>query len=116
MRSGNEATITANEESCTEQLARFFSAVQPVRITANVSAQRAGSKPLQESVLVEYCGPEHAIFLSALPLEYNDEVRLAHEKSADQLDARVIAVQYHEGLKAVAVQFQNGPCHWVTKT
>ncbi len=87
-----------------------------MRIPASVTAKRAGSPQLQESVVVEFCGTEHAIFRSALPLEYNDYVQLAAPAMAGQLDARVVAVQYHEGQKAVAVRFQSGPCHWVTTT
>ena len=31
------------------------------------------------------------------------------------VEANVIAVQYHEGRKAVAVKFTQGPCDWVTQ-
>jgi hypothetical protein len=116
VRKISEATVTESNESCAEQLSRFFRAVRPVRIPANLTAPRAGNMQLHESVVVEYCGAQHAIFRSALPLEYNDNVRLTAQKTAGQLDARVVAVQYHEGLKAVAVRFQSGPCHWVTTT
>ncbi|HWY45201.1 MAG TPA: hypothetical protein VNX66_17005 [Candidatus Sulfotelmatobacter sp.] len=116
MRTISETTVTESDEGCAEQLARFFRAVQPVRIPANVTAPRAGNTQLHESIVVEYCGAQHAIFRSTLPLEYNDDVRLTAQKTAEQLDARVVAVQYHEGLKAVAVRFQSGPCHWVTTT
>ncbi|HWZ97191.1 MAG TPA: hypothetical protein VN025_05465 [Candidatus Dormibacteraeota bacterium] len=111
-----ETTVIPNSDSCAEQLARFFRGIAPVRIPANVTAARAGSSQIQESVVVEFCGPEHAIFRSVLPLEYNDDVRLAAHAIEGQLNARVVAVQYHEGLKAVAVRFQSGPCHWVTTT
>jgi len=90
--------------------------VRPVSIPADVTASRAGNAQLRETVVVEFCGREHAIFQSALPLEYNDDVQLSAHESAGQLDARVVAVQYHEGVKAVAVRFQSVPCHWVTTT
>jgi hypothetical protein len=112
----SEEAATRNGESCAEQLARFFRAIKPVQIPANVSTKRAGNTRLQESVVVEYCGQEHAIFRSALPLEYNDDVWLTARGNAGQLNARVVAVQYHEGLKAVAVRFESGPCQWVTTT
>jgi hypothetical protein len=116
VRTISEEAVTRNGEGCAEQLARFFRAIEPVQIPVSVSAKRAGNTRLQESVVVEYCGREHAIFLSALPLEYNDDVWLTARGKAGQLNARVVAVQYHEGLKAVAVRFQSGPCHWVTTT
>lgn len=116
MRTSNAETIIPSSEGCTEQLARFFRGIAPVRVPVSVIAARAGSSQLQESVVVEFCGAEHAIFRSGLPLEYNDDVRLEAHAIAGQLKARVVAVQYHEGLKAVAVRFQSGPCHWVTTT
>ena len=116
MRTSNAETVTPSSEGCTEQLARYFRGIAPVRIPASVTAARAGSSQLQESMVVEFCSGEHAIFRSGLPLDYNDDVRLAAHAIAGQLSARVVAVQYHEGLKAVAVRFQSGPCHWVTTT
>lgn len=116
VRTSNAETIIPSSEGCTEQLARFFRGIAPVRVPVSVIAARAGSSQLQESVVVEFCGAEHAIFRSGLPLEYNDDVRLEAHAIAGQLKARVVAVQYHEGLKAVAVRFQSGPCHWVTTT
>ena len=116
VRAITEETVSRNDEGCAEQLARFFRAIEPVRIPANVNATRPGNVQLHESVVVEFCGREHAIFRSTLPLEYNDDVRLTAPGSAGQLNARVVAVQYHEGLKAVAVRFESGPCPWVTTT
>ena len=111
-----EETIVENGESCAEQLAKFFRGIAPVEIPASVSASRRGNGQLQEAVVLKFCGREYAIFRSALPLEYNDAVKLAARGIAGQMDARVVAVQYHEGLKAVAVRFESGPCQWVTTT
>lgn len=116
VRAISEETVSRSGEGCAEQLARFFRALEPVQIPASVSATRPGNAQLEESVVVEFCGREHAIFRSELPLEYNDDVRLAARGKAGQLKARIVAVQYHEGLKAVAVRFESGPCPWVTTT
>jgi hypothetical protein len=112
----SDATVIESVESCAAQLSQFFRMVQPVTIPADVIADRSGNAQLRETVVVEFCGREHAIFRSALPLEYNDDVRLKTHEGTDQMQARVVAVQYHEGVKAVAVRFQSGPCHWVTTT
>jgi hypothetical protein len=116
VRAISEETVSRSSEGCAEQLARFFRAIEPAEIQVRVSAARPGNTQLQESVVLEFCGREHAIFRSTLPLEYNDDVQLAARGKADQLKARVVAVQYHEGLKAVAVQFESGSCPWVTTT
>ena len=65
--------------------------------------------------MVEYGGMEHAIFLSSLPLEFDDRVRIERDRKGCIAYATVIAVQYHEGRKAVAVRFLQGPCAWVTQ-
>jgi len=112
----SDMTVIESDEGCAVQLSQFFRTLQPVRIPVDVTASRSGNAQLRETVVVEFCGREHAIFRSTLPLEYNDDVRLTAHESAGQLGARVVAVQYHEGVKAVAVRFQSGPCHWVTTT
>ncbi len=44
-------------------------------------------------------------FLSRLPLEFDDRVRIERDRNGCAAEATVIAVQYHEGHKAVAVRF-----------
>ncbi|MGC1617072.1 MAG: hypothetical protein WA765_01140 [Candidatus Acidiferrum sp.] len=115
MRRPNEAAVTANEQGCTERLARFFPRATPVRVPVQITALRSGSTRLREATVVEYGGSEHAIFLSSLPLEFDDKVRIERDGKACPAEATVIAVQYHEGNKAVAVRFLQGPCAWVTQ-
>ena len=64
---------------------------------------------------VEFGGAHHAIFLSTLPLEFGDRVTVAGKDRSATAEASVVAVQYHEGRKAVAVRFSHGPCDWVTQ-
>lgn len=64
---------------------------------------------------MEYSGAEDAIFLSKLPLEFGDRVTLEASKEGRPAEATVVAVQYHEGRKAVAVRFLQGPCDWVVR-
>ena len=63
--------------------------------------------------MVEFGGPEHAIFLSSLPLEFDDRVQIETAGEGRQTNATVVGVQYREGRKAVAVRFLQGPCDWV---
>jgi len=105
--------LTANEQDCAEQLARFFPEARPVRIPVRVTAARGGRTSLREAAVVEFGGPEHAIFLSTLPLEFDDRVRIEATGEGQPAEATVVGVQYHEGRKAVAVRFLQGPCDWV---
>ena len=115
LRRSEEVTLTVNEQGCTERLARFFPSASPVRVPVQITALRVGSARLREATLVEYGGSEHAIFLSSLPLEFDDRVRIERDRKGCTADATVVAVQYHEGRKAVAVRFSQGPCAWVTQ-
>jgi hypothetical protein len=109
----SDAPVIAAETNCAQQLARFFPNAPAIRMPVQVTALRAGSSRLREATVVEYCGPEHAIFLSTLPLEFDDRVKLERDRRGRAAEAAVIAVQYHEGRKAVAVRFLQGPCDWM---
>jgi hypothetical protein len=106
-------TITADERECTEQLARFFPKLPAVRIPVQVTPRRNGQSRMKESTVVEFGTAEYAIFRSKLALEFDDRVRLIRDGGGQSVEAAVIALQYHEGRKAVAVRFLDGPCKWM---
>jgi hypothetical protein len=116
VRQFDETTLIAQEQTCTQQLARFFPGVSPVRLPVQVTALRGGSTRLREASVVEFAGLEHAILISSLPLEFDDKVRLEGSRKADSADATVVAVQYHGGQKAVAVKILRGPNHWMMRS
>ena len=102
------------ELTCAKQLSRFFPLVVPVRMTVQVTAQRNGAAAMRETAVIEFCGQEHAIFVSSLPLEFDDRLSLQRDAREGAQEASVVAVQYHEGRKAVAVRFLQSACDWVT--
>jgi hypothetical protein len=106
-------TLIADERECTEQLARFFPKLPVVRIPVRVIPQRPSQRSAQEAAMVEFGTTEFAIFLSKLPLEFDDRVRLVPDGGGRPVDAAVIALQYHDGRKAVAVRFVDRPCEWM---
>ncbi|HEV3419939.1 MAG TPA: hypothetical protein VG075_06510 [Candidatus Acidoferrum sp.] len=110
--------LTTDEQGCAEQLARFFPNLPGVRIPVRVAPLRAGSSParVQESTVVEYGSEEYAIFLSTLPLEFADRVRISGNGGGRSAEATVIALQYHDGRKAVAVRFAEGRCEWMRQS
>ena len=115
MRRFSGSTVTTSEQDCAEQLARFFPQSRPVRIPVQVTSLRGGGSRLREATVLEFGGPEHAIFLSTLPLEFDDRVQLEAFAQGRPAEATVIAVQYHQGRKAVAVRFLQGHSNWVTQ-
>ena len=115
VKNSAEIALPDQEQGCAEQLARFFPQAAAVRIPVQVTALRGGRTKLREAATVEFAAPDFAIFLSTLPLEFDDRVRLERDRKGRAAEATVIAVQYHEGRKAVAVKFAQGPCDWVTQ-
>ena len=103
---------------CAEQLARFFSKLPGLRGPVRVTPQRGGtsSARLQEATVVEYGSEEYAIFSSTLPLEFADRVWISQDGGGHPAEATVIALQYHDGQKAVAVRFLDGSCEWMRKS
>jgi hypothetical protein len=89
--------------------------MKAVRIPVQVASSRGGKTCLREATVLEFGTEEHAIFLSTLPLEFDDHVRLERPPAGPSAEATVVAVQYHEGRKAVAVRFLHGPCNWVAQ-
>jgi hypothetical protein len=114
VKRSTDTAVIEHEAGCAEQLSRFFPNIAAVRIPVQVTALRPSGPKLKEATVLEFGGSEFGIFLSTLPVEFDDRVRL--ERSAENCiaDASVVAVQYHEGRKAVAVKFKQ-PCDWMTR-
>ncbi len=105
--------LIAEVASCTERLAKFFPSLAAMRIAVQVQSLRSGQRKVQEKTVVEYAAPQYAIFLSQLPLEFDERVKIAREGQREGVEAAVVALQYHEGQKAVAVRFLDGSCKWM---
>jgi hypothetical protein len=115
LKRSTSLTLPEVERTCAEQLAKFFPRVAAARVPVQVTALRGGHTRLREATVVEFAIDDIVIFVSTLPLEFDDRVRLERNGNSRPADATVIAVQYHEGRKAVAVRFTKGPCEWVTQ-
>jgi hypothetical protein len=113
VRQFEENTQTQEQLGCSEQLAKFFPGASRVRVPVHVTALRGGVSRLRETSVVEFATLEHAIFASGLPLEFDDKVRLEGNRPAHTVDGEVVAVQYHDDRKAVAIRFLRGQCHWM---
>ena len=106
-------SLIAEERGCAEKLARFFPGLAAIRIMVRVQSRRPGREKLKESTVLEFGSGQYAIFMTALPLEFDECVQLAGKDKNRVVKASVIALQYHEGLKAVAVRFTEGTCDWM---
>lgn len=102
-------------ETCAGKLAQFFPQALPVQIPVQVIPLRPARASLKETAVIEFSSGTHAIFASALPLEFDDRVRIEPRAGGAAADAAVVAVQYHDGRKAVAVQFTSGRRDWMVE-
>ena len=113
----NEATVASGpaSESFVAKLAQFFPDVTPVRIPVKVTGVDAGGCTFSESTVIEYGTPEEVLFASALPLEFEDKLRLENADGSLKAEASVVAVQYHNGRLAVAARFARRIANWIVQ-
>lgn len=115
----NQAAVASRSagETTLGKLAQFFpeaTAVRiPVRVTAFGGNGSDAGKVLQESTVIEYGTPQEVLFASALPLEFDDKVRLENADGSLRIEAVVVAVQYHNGRTAVAARFTGPIGNWI---
>jgi hypothetical protein len=108
------ATVLA-DQTCIEKLAQLFPNVSRVRIPVRVTTTVAGRQQLEEQTVIEF-GTEHEVlFASALPLEFEDQVRLVNSDGSLDARATVVAIRYDRGGKAVAVRFLGDVGNWIIK-
>ena len=108
-------SLIADERGCAERLAKFFPALPAIRVMVRVQSLRPGREKLKESTVLEFGSGQIAIFMTTLPLEFDECLELVRSSKERTQKATVIALQYHEGLKAVAVRFTDGTCDWMTQ-
>lgn len=109
-----ETTLGLSETGASVRLARFFPELEPVHTRAFLTLPRTGPAHFREAVLVEFAAASKAIFSAGFPLEFGDTVRLANE-AGNEVEAKVIAVQFQDGRTAVAAQVLNGKFSWVSR-
>jgi len=110
------ATGTAiSRESSTTKLAKFFPHATPVRIPVRLTRLGDASMVSSESTLIEYGTPYEVLFSSTLPLEFADRLRLRNSDGSLDVEACVVALQYHGGHSAVAARFTQEVNNWIVK-
>jgi hypothetical protein len=105
-------SLIADERGCAEQLAKFFPDLPATRLMVRVQSTRPARGRLQESTVIEFGAGPFAIFTTTLPLEFDERVQVVRSSRGNPVEAAVIALQYHEGIKAVAIRFVEGTWDW----
>jgi len=114
------------------ELARFFPEATPVRIpvqfTRRDSTNRDSTNSEQtnhgvqaenasapESTIIEFGTAREVLFACATPLEFADVLRLRNSDGSLDIEASVVAVQYHPGKTVVAARFTHSVPNWIVK-
>jgi hypothetical protein len=108
------ASLT-RDETCVQKLARLFPSASAVRLPVRVTKIGSGKKRVHEQTVIEFGTSSEVLFASALPLEFEDRIRLVNSDGSLDVQATVVAVRYYEGQKAVAARFAAQVQNWIIK-
>jgi len=101
-------------------LARFFPEAVPVRIPVQMahadSSIKVPSQNFGESTVIEFGTPREIFFACTTPLEFADVLRLRNSDGSLDVEASVVAVQYHPGKAVVAARFMRDVPNWIVKS
>ena len=109
---------SAPDSSSVASLARFFPDAAPVRIPVQLArcfGESARPANFCESTVIEFGTPREVLFACATPLEFADIVRLRNADGSLDIEASVVAVQYHPGKTLVAARFLSEVPNWIVK-
>ncbi len=91
----------------------MFPEATPVRLRVRVIAVRGPGEPLEETTWIEFGTARELLFASTLPLEFEDRVRIENADGSFQAEAAVVAVEFHNGRRAVAARFLGEVANWI---
>jgi hypothetical protein len=120
----HQATATARtpqNASAVAGLARFFPESTPVRIPVQLArtlhpGEASSTTNFTESIVIEFGTPREVLFACNTPLEFADVLRLRNSDGSLDIEASVVAVQYHPGSTVVAARFRGEVPNWIVKS
>ncbi len=123
----NQATglrRTPQIASAVAGLARFFPDATPVRMPVQLartlqpgdSCSEHSVADFTESIVIEFGTPREVLFACTTPLEFADVLRLRNADGSLDIEAAVVAVQYHPGTTVVAARFRGEVPNWIVKS
>src|SRR5262249_20129176 len=99
---------------CVAELVRFFPAAVPVRIPVLVSKGNS-VRAASEQTVIEFGTPEEVLFVSGLPLDFDDTVHVWNADGSLDIVAKIVAMRLHHGKMAVAARFTEDVRNWIIK-
>lgn len=118
---GQQATAmgrTPYDANGVADLARFFPEATPTRIPIQFARiLETGEAPnFSESTVIEFGTSREVLFASKTPLDFADILRLRNSDGSLDVEAHVVAVQYHPGKTLVAARFRGEVPNWIVKS
>jgi hypothetical protein len=106
-----QVPLTHAHESLAARLAVYFPTAMRVRIPVEIVVGEArGTK-----AVIEFGTANEVLFVSELPLEFNDRVRITNRDGSLEANGKVVAVQCESNRTAVAVRFDQEIANWIIK-
>ena len=100
---------------CVAELARLFPGAVPVRIPVRVSkGDPAKIMPVEQTV-IEFGTPAEVLFVSGLPLDFEDVVRVRTSDGSLNVSAKIVAMRFYHGKMAFAARFLENVSNWIIK-
>ena len=88
----------------------------PVQLARSFAAGAAAAVHFSESTVIEFGTPREVLFACNTPLEFADVIRLRTADGSLDIEASVVAVQYHPGKAIVAARFVGNVPNWIVKS
>ena len=111
------ATGRAQPASSVAGLARFFPDATPVRMPVQISGKQEPGEGavVNESTVIEFGTSQEVLFACKTRLEFSDVLRMKNADGSLDVEARVVAVQYHPATTVVAARFLGKVPNWIVK-
>jgi hypothetical protein len=87
----------------------------PVQLARIIGQSEHGESIFGESIVIEFGTPREVLFACTTPLEFADVVRLRNSDGSLDIEAGVVAVQYHPTQAVVAARFRKEVPNWIVK-
>jgi hypothetical protein len=118
------ATARASEPDLVGRLAKFFPGATPVRIPIKLSravangdaGARENRAGFLQNTVIEFGTQREVLFQVDCPLEFADRIVLETKDGSLQVEATVVAVQYHPLRTVVAARFLRDVPNWIVKS
>jgi hypothetical protein len=105
----------AEAAECVAELARFFPGIVPVRIPVWICHGESAKAASAEQTMIEFGTAAEVLFVSALPLDFEDTVRVRTSDGALDVRAKIVAMRLHHDKMAFAARFTEDVANWIIR-